>query len=118
MTYVMAAACDMSLVDIETWQKRRKSPFAMLRAADSVLGLWNESMQSTVRPAKQSGSVTVRENTTALFLLRALQLGLTMADLRVVTVGMVIDMMIEHGNDSNDYPIKAGQAEIDAFKRS
>ena len=37
--------------------------------------------------------------TTALFLLRAAQMGLSMSDLDLLTIGMVWDMMTEAAND-------------------
>lgn len=47
--------------------------------------------------------------TTALFLLRCVELGLSMEDLNVLTYGMVIDMFSERSNDDYDYPIRATQ---------
>ena len=52
--------------------------------------------------------------TTALFLLRAAQLGIPIRDLELLTIGMVTDMLIEAGNDDCEYSaIK--QAAGDAF---
>ena len=42
---------------------------------------------------------------TALFLLRAAQIGLSMADLELLELGMVYDMITERNNDDFDYPI-------------
>lgn len=53
--------------------------------------------------------------TTALFHLRAVQLGLSMADLDRLNYGDVIDMVLEHGNDSCEYREVASQADFDAF---
>ncbi len=53
--------------------------------------------------------------TTALFLLRAAQLGLTMADLDVMTMGMVMDMCTEALNDQEDYCVIATQEDFDRF---
>jgi len=50
---------------------------------------------------------------TPLFLLRALQVGLSVADLDYLSVGMVFDMLVEKQNDSYDYPVLATQADID-----
>ena len=41
--------------------------------------------------------------TTALFLLRCCEVGLSMSDLDELTVGMVNDMFIEKSNDSYDW---------------
>ena len=48
-------------------------------------------------------------------MLRALQLGLSLSDLDQITVGDLIDMLIEYGNDSCEYPIKATQDDFRSF---
>ena len=62
-------------------------------------------------------SASDRPLTTGLFLLRCTQLGLTMADLDQLTVGMIFDMFIERGNDDceNEYGRTANQKDFDAF---
>ena len=53
---------------------------------------------------------------TALFLLRAVQLGISIRDLDLLTVGMVFDMAAESINDQEgDYARVATQDDIDAF---
>ena len=56
-----------------------------------------------------------REMTTPLFLLRCVQLGISIADLDLLTIGLVNDMFTERQND--DYPYKelASQADFDKF---
>ena len=59
---------------------------------------------------------TDRPMTTPLFLLRCLQIGLSLRDLDLVTVGMVIDMATERGNDdSGAYVEIATQEDFDKF---
>ncbi len=54
--------------------------------------------------------------TTPLFLLRCVQLGLSMADLDLLSIGLVNDMFTERENDDFDGWHKvAGQADFDAF---
>ncbi len=53
--------------------------------------------------------------TTALFLLRCVKIGLSMADLDTLTVGMILDMFIELGNDDYDWEQIATQEDIDRF---
>lgn len=53
--------------------------------------------------------------TTALFLLRCVKLGLSMADLDVLTVGMILDMFTEQSNDDYDWDEMATQDDIDKF---
>ena len=53
--------------------------------------------------------------TTPLFLLRCLQVGLSIRELDLLTVGMVNDLFIESMNDDCEYAIIGGQYEMDAF---
>ena len=54
-----------------------------------------------------------REINTALFMLRATQCGISIADLQYLTIGMVNDMFIELKNDECEYEYLATQADID-----
>lgn len=65
--------------------------------------------------AKKRVRSTVRPNTGALFMLRCSELGLTVADLDSMTIGMVYDMLIEKSNDKAEYPYQATQDDIDKF---
>lgn len=58
---------------------------------------------------------TTREYSTALFVLRAKQAGFSLEELALVSMGFVNETLIELGNDSFKYPIKADQTDIDAF---
>lgn len=53
--------------------------------------------------------------TTALFLLRCTEIGLSMADLEELDMGMVIDMLIEKANDGHNYPRVATQEDMNNF---
>lgn len=53
--------------------------------------------------------------TTALFLLRCTEVGLSMADLDELTVGMVNDMFVEKSNDNYDWKEIASQEDFDKF---
>lgn len=53
--------------------------------------------------------------TTALFLLRAAQLGIPIRDLELLTIGMVTDMMIEAENDKCEYAQLPTQDDFDRF---
>ena len=57
----------------------------------------------------------MRESTGALFMLRCAELHLSDTALSQMTMGMVYDMLIEKGNDNEEYPIKATQADIRRF---
>ena len=51
--------------------------------------------------------------TVGLYLLRATQVGLHVADLHELSIGMVNDMFVESANDNYDYPYIATQDDID-----
>ena len=53
--------------------------------------------------------------TTPLFLLRCVQLGISIRDLELLTIGMVNDMYAEGSNDGCEYAVVAGQEEFDLF---
>ena len=52
---------------------------------------------------------------TGLFLLRCVQIGLTLSDLDLLTIGMVQEMFIERENDEFSYEYKAQQSDFDSF---
>ena len=58
---------------------------------------------------------TEREMTTSLFLLRCLQIGLSMRDLDLLTIGQITEMFIESNNDDFDYCYIADQQTMDSF---
>ena len=53
--------------------------------------------------------------TTPLFLLRCVQLGISIRDLDLLTIGMVNDMYAESGNDDYKYARVADQSDFDNF---
>ena len=53
--------------------------------------------------------------TTALFLLRCVQLGLSMQDLELLTIGMTNDMNVETRNNDHKYPVLATQEDMNRF---
>ena len=53
--------------------------------------------------------------TTPLFLLRCVQLGISIRGLDLITVGLVDDMYIEGDNDNEKYAQVATQRDFDLF---
>ena len=51
--------------------------------------------------------------TTPLFLLRCVQLELSIRDLDLLTIGMVNDMYVESRNDEHKYAVVATQEDMD-----
>ena len=53
--------------------------------------------------------------TTPLFLLLCVQLGLSIRDLDLLTIGMVNDMYVESRHDEHKYAVVATQEDVDKF---
>lgn len=53
--------------------------------------------------------------TTPLFLLRCMQLGISISELDLLTIGMVNDMYAESSNDDYKYAELATQEDFDRF---
>ena len=58
---------------------------------------------------------TERELTTPLFLLRCMEVGISIPDLDLLTIGLVMDIWTKKGNDGMDYAYTASQEDFDAF---
>jgi len=52
---------------------------------------------------------------TAVIMLRAVQVGLSLADLDYLDYGELIDILTESGNDQENYPEIATQSDYDQF---
>ena len=53
--------------------------------------------------------------TTPLFLLRCVQIGLSLSELDLLTIGVVNDMFTERENDNHKYSSLATQEDFDLF---
>ena len=53
--------------------------------------------------------------TTPLFMLRCVQLGISIRDLDLLTIGLVTDMVLENQRDSETFDVVAGQEQFDSF---
>lgn len=53
--------------------------------------------------------------TTPLFLLRCIQLGLSIKDLELLSIGLINDMYVESNNDEHKYATLATQEDMDKF---
>ena len=53
--------------------------------------------------------------TTPLFLLRCVELGISISDLELLTIGIILDMWTEKSNDSVNYTATATQEDFDRF---
>mgnify|MGYP000031372794 CR=1 FL=1 len=88
--------------------------FSIYQILPQLIELWGLNVQTEVESRKNLRK-SEREMTTPLFLLRCVQLGISIADLDLLTIGLVNDMFTERQND--DYPYKelASQHDMDVF---
>lgn len=59
--------------------------------------------------------MTDRELNGSLFYLRCLQVGLSIEDTDLLTVGEILDMFTESANDKAEYNVIAGQEDFNRF---
>ena len=79
-----------------------------------LIELWGMNIRSDVEAKKLHA--TDREMTTPLFLLRCVQLGISIRDLDLLTIGMVNDMFVESRNDEyKGWRQVATQEDFDRF---
>ena len=74
-----------------------------------------DGQQRDLIRTKKRGRATVRPITVGLFMLRAKQIGLSLMEMEYLTIGEVSDMVIEQGNDYEEWDVKATQDDIDKF---
>lgn len=63
---------------------------------------------------KKLGEATTRDFTVGLYLLRAKDVGLTIDEMDQLSTGMVMDVVIERGNDNEKYPKKGSASTFKA----
>ena len=79
-----------------------------------LIELWGMNIRTVWRLKKLHA--TDREMTTLLFLLRCVQLGISIRDLDLLTIGMVNDMFVESRNDEyKGWRQVATQEDFDRF---
>ena len=114
IAYVMAKHADPSIPDtLEEWLDGFNT-FSIYQVLPQIIELWGLNTRTEVQ-AKKKLRATDREMTTPLFLLRCVQLGLSIWDLDLLTIGMVNDMYVESRNDEHKYAVVATQEDFDRF---
>lgn len=91
---------------------------AELKVLPETLELWDTSLITDVESKKLTNSS--REMTTPLSLLRCLEAGIVIRNLDLLTIGMVLDIWTEKGNDEVKYKTVASmriavQEDFDCF---
>ena len=115
IAFIMAkhAAPDKVPSEPDEWLEEFNT-FSIYQILPQLIDLWGLNVQTTVGSEKKPRK-SEREMTTALFMLRCVQLGLSIQDLDLLTIGMVEEMMIESQNDSYPYKQLASQSDMDKF---
>lgn len=114
IAYVMAKHADPSIPDTpEDWLDSFNT-FSIYQVLPQIIELWGLNTKTEVQ-AKKKLRTTDREMTTPLFLLRCVQLGLSIGELDLLTIGLVNDMYVESRNDEHKYAVVATQKDFDLF---
>ena len=115
IAYVMAKHADPSIPDNpEEWLDEFNT-FSIYQVLPKLIELWGMNIRTDVE-AKKKLHATDREMTTPLFLLRCVQLGISIRDLDLLTIGMVNDMFVESRNDEyKGWRQVATQEDFDRF---
>jgi len=114
IAFIMAKHADPSIPDTpEEWLDNFNT-FSIYQVLPQLIELWGLNIKTDVE-AKKKLRPTEREMTTPLFLLRCVQLGLSMADLEMLSIGLINDMYSESRNDDYKYAELATQEDFDRF---
>ena len=113
IAFVMAKHADASIPNTpEEWLDGFNT-FSIYQVLPQLIELWGLNVQTDVEAKKLRP--TEREMTTPLFLLRCVQLGLSMADLELLSIGLINNMYAESRNDDCKYAQLATQEDFDRF---
>ena len=113
VAYIMAYHADRSIPgNIDDWLDQFEM-FSIYEILPDILELWGANLETEVLSKKTSKSS--REMTTALFLLRCVEIGINISELDLLTIGRILDIWTEKSNDEVKYSKVAGQAEFDKF---
>ena len=114
IAYVMAKHADANIPDTpEEWLDGFNT-FPIYQVLPQLIEFWGINVQTDVSSKKLRP--TDRPMTTPLFLLRCVQLGISIRDLDLLTIGLVNDMYAENSNDDyKGYKEVAIQEDFDKF---
>lgn len=114
IAYVMANHADANIPDTaEEWLDGFNT-FSIYQVLLQLIELWGLNVQTDVSAKKLCP--TDHQMTTPLFLLRCVQLGISIRDLDLLTIGLVNDMYAENSNDDYEgYKEVATQEDFNKF---
>lgn len=102
VAYIMAYHADNTIPStIEEWLDQFEM-FSIYEVLPQILEFWGDNMQTDIASKKRIGR-SEREMTMPLFLLRSVEIGISIQDMDLLTVGLVIDMRTEKANDGMKY---------------
>ena len=114
IAYIMAKHADAAIpASPDEWLEQFNT-FSIYEILPQLIDLWGLNVETQVQSKKKHRPID-RPMTTPLFLLRCVQLGLSMGDLDFLTIGLVNDMFTERENDDCHYDVMADQSDFDAF---
>ena len=115
IAYVMAKHADTNIPETPEELLDGFNTFSIYQVLPQLIELWGLNVQTDVS-AKKKLRPTDRPMTTPLFLLRCVQLGISIRDLDLLTIGLVNDMYAENSNDDyKGYKEVATQEDFDKF---
>ena len=113
IAYIMAKHADAAIpASPDEWLEQFNT-FSIYEILPQLIDLWGLNVETQIQSKKHRP--IDRPMTTPLFLLRCVQLGLSMGDLDFLTIGLVNDMFTERENDECHYDVLADQRDFDAF---
>ena len=105
IAYIMAKHANGTIPDTpEEWLDDFNT-FSIYQVLPQLIELWGLNVKTDVE----------REMTTPLFMLRCVQLGISIRDLDLLSIGMINDMFAESRNDECKYATLATQEDFDKF---
>ena len=114
IAYIMAKHADAAIpASPDEWLEQFNT-FSIYEILPQLIDLWGLNVETQVQSKKKHRPID-RPMTTPLFLLRCVQLGLSMGDLDFLTIGLVNDMFTERENDECHYDVLADQRDFDRF---
>lgn len=114
IAYIMAKHADPVVpASPDEWLEQFNT-FSIYEILPQLIDLWGLNVETQVKSKKKHRPID-RPMTTPLFLLRCVQLGLSMSDLDFLTIGLVNDMFTERENDEYKYHMLADQSDFDKF---
>ena len=114
IAYIMAKHADAAIpASSDEWLEQFNT-FSIYEILPQLINLWGLNVETQVQSKKKHRPID-RPMTTPLFLLRCVQLGLSMGDLDFLTIGLVNDMFTERENDEYKYHMLADQSDFDKF---